>query len=234
MKNYSDADVRTAMAVYLVTDDALCLHHSLMDVVQMAVQAGATCVQLREKNISTGEFVRKAKAMKQMMAQLAPHVPLLINDRVDVALAAQVDGVHVGQSDMNPIDVRRLMSNGILGWSVQTVAHVQAAHALIAQGVRVDYLGVGPIYFTATKSDIDAPMGLEGMAEIRAQTNLPLVAIGGIQIDNACEVVQAGADGVAVVSAICAAEQPQQAVQALLDQVHQVRQAENLKRNHHE
>lgn len=219
MRSFDDTQTRCAMHVYLVTDEGLCTHHSLTDVVQMAVQAGASCVQLREKTLPTGAFVEKARVLKDLLRQIAPDVPLLINDRVDVALAAEVDGVHVGQSDMAVADVRRLMPNGILGLSVQTLAHVRDAHEAVAQGIRIDYLGVGPIYFTASKSDIAEPIGLAGLREIRAATNLPLVAIGGIQSDCAAAVVDAGADGVAVVSAICSAKQPDVVTQILLKNV---------------
>lgn len=220
LNHWSPERVRQAMRVYLVTDEGLCRHHSLMDVVQMAVQAGASCVQLREKHLATGAFVEKARAMHRMMKAVAPNVPLLINDRVDVALAAEVDGVHVGQSDMDVLDVRRLMPEGILGLSVQRAEQINRVQQLMRDGLHMDYLGVGPIFFTATKSDIDAPIGLDGMAHIRALTDLPLVAIGGINELNAASVVQAGADGIAVVSALCAVQQPDEATKKLMIQVH--------------
>ena len=202
--------------LYLVTDDALCLHHSLLDVVQLAVQSGVTCVQLREKDLTTGAFVEKARALQAIIRRHAPHVPLIINDRVDVALAVGADGVHVGQSDMAVSDVRCLMTVGVLGLSVESMDDVLEVEKMRGQGIKIDYLGISPVFGTMTKSDIAPPLGLEGVAKIRALTDLPLVGIGGIHVGNARQVIQAGADGIAVVSAICSAERPQDAVNALL------------------
>ena len=212
------------LRLYLVTDDALCLHHSLLDVVQVAVRSGVTCVQLREKNLPTGEFVRKARAMQEIIQRHAPHVPLIINDRVDVALAVGADGVHVGQSDMAVADVRRLLQyqsqSGIIGLSVESaddVIEVENMRSLGALGFDVDYLGISPVFGTATKSDTAPPLGLEGVAQIRALTDLPLVGIGGINLSNAHQIIQAGAHGIAVVSAICSAARPDEAVKLLLE-----------------
>ena len=212
-------DVRELLRVYLVTDEALCVHHDLLDIVQMAVRAGVTCVQLREKHLSTGAFVAKARALKELLNRYAPDVPLMINDRVDVALAAQADGVHVGQEDMPLADVRALMPNGLIGLSVHSAQTMQAA---LAQRSLLDYVGLGPIYPTATKSDAAAPVGLDGLAHIRAMSTVPIVAIGGIGVDNAQAVMQQGADGIAVVSAICSAERPDLVVQHLSTTVRQV------------
>ena len=212
-------EVRELLRVYLVTDDALCVHHNLMDVVQMAVRAGVTCVQLREKHLSTGAFVAKARALKELLDRYAPDVPLLINDRVDVALAAGADGVHVGQDDMQLADVRALMPQGLIGLSVHSAQTMQAA---MAQRSLLDYVGLGPIYPTMTKTDAAEPVGLDGIAQIRAMSSVPLVAIGGIGVDNAQAVMRQGADGVAVVSAICSAAQPDHVVQHLSTMVRQV------------
>ena len=212
-------DVRELLRVYLVTDEALCVHHDLLDIVQMAVRAGVTCVQLREKHLSTGAFVAKARALKELLNRYAPDVPLMINDRVDVALAAQADGVHVGQEDMPLADVHALMPNGLIGLSVHSAQTMQAA---LAQRSLLDYVGLGPIYPTVTKSDAAAPVGLDGLAQIRAMSSVPIVAIGGIGVDNAQAVMQQGADGIAVVSAICSAERPDLVVQHLSTTVRQV------------
>ena len=212
-------DVRELLRVYLVTDEALCVHHDLLDIVQMAVRAGVTCVQLREKHLSTGAFVAKARALKELLNRYAPDVPLMINDRVDVALAAQADGVHVGQEDMPLADVRAVMPNGLIGLSAHSAQTMQAA---LAQRSLLDYVGLGPIYPTVTKSDAAAPVGLDGLAQIRAMSSVPIVAIGGIGVDNAQAVMQQGADGIAVVSAICSAERPDLVVQNLSTAVRQV------------
>ena len=210
--------------LYLVTDVALCLHHSLMDVVQRAIQSGVTCVQLREKQLPTGAFVEKARVLKSLLNQYAPHVLMIINDRVDVALAAQADGVHVGQSDMRVADVRALMPpNAIVGLSIESIDDVQT---MIREQLQVDYLGISPVFSTPTKTDTAPPLGLEGIRTIRAMTDLPLVGIGGINISNAREVMQTGADGIAVVSAICSAKNIELAVQELSQAIDSIKKIE--------
>lgn len=175
---------------------------SLADVVAAAVQGGVSCVQLREKNLSTREFLAQALMLKKL---LAPHgVPLVINDRIDIALACDAEGVHLGQSDL-PVDkARRLLPPGIfIGLSVESLEEV-----LHSATLPLDYLGVSPIFATPTKTDTKHAWGLDGLAAVRAATRLPLVAIGGIHAGNAREVLRAGADSLAVVSVLCAAEDP--------------------------
>ena len=175
---------------------------SLADVVAAAVQGGVSCVQLREKNLSTREFLAQALMLKKL---LAPHgVPLVINDRIDIALACDAEGVHLGQSDL-PVDkARRLLPPGIfIGLSVESLEGVLRSATL-----PLDYLGVSPIFATPTKTDTKHAWGLDGLAAVRAATRLPLVAIGGIHAGNAREVLRAGADSLAVVSVLCAAEDP--------------------------
>jgi thiamine-phosphate pyrophosphorylase len=193
------------LRLYLVTDQSLTLGRPLADVVAAAVQGGVTCVQLREKQSSSRDFMAQAMALK---ALLAPHaVPLVINDRIDIALACGAEGVHLGQSDM-PVQIARqlLPPNVFIGWSVETPDEVDQS-----QQLPVDYLGVSPVFATPTKTDTKTPWGLEGLRRVRAATTLPLVAIGGIHAGNAQEIMRAGADGLAVVSALCSAEQPMQA-----------------------
>lgn len=198
------------LLVYLVTDRALCLGRPLEEVVAQAAQGGCTMVQLREKEADTGEFVELARALHKLLKPLS--IPLLINDRVDVALAAGVEGVHVGQSDMLAEDVRRLIGpDVILGLSVETEAEL-----LDAQHRPVDYLGIGPAYPTKTKKDVKgAPWGPEGLRRAVRQSAIPLVAIGGVQRDNARAVAGSGVAGIAVVSAICSAPSPAEAARAL-------------------
>lgn len=174
----------------------------MADVVAAAVQGGVSCVQLREKNLSTREFLAQALMLKKL---LAPHgVPLVINDRIDIALACDAEGVHLGQSDL-PVDkARRLLPPGIfIGLSVESLEEV-----LHSATLPLDYLGVSPIFATPTKTDTKHAWGLDGLAAVRAATRLPLVAIGGIHAGNAREVLRAGADSLAVVSVLCAAEDP--------------------------
>jgi thiamine-phosphate pyrophosphorylase len=196
--------------VYLVTDRGLCRNRPLQDVVLQAVQGGVAYVQLREKELSTRDFVEEAVAVKKI---LAPHqVPLIINDRMDVALAAGADGIHLGQEDMPYATARRLMGEkAIIGLSVDTWADVEAAEALA-----VAYIGVSPVFATPTKTDTKEPWGLEGLKKIKSFSRYPLVAIGGINETNARSVVAAGADCLAVVSAICSADDPAEATRKIL------------------
>jgi thiamine-phosphate pyrophosphorylase len=195
------------LRLHLVTDSALCGERGVLAVVEAAVAGGVSCVQLREKACHPG--LRRAGAGAQGLA--GPRgVPLIINDRVDVALACGADGVHVGQSDMAPADVRRLMPGALIGLSVESLAQLEAAEA-----APVDYYGVSPVFSTATKADAAPALGLAGLAAIRARTARPLVAIGGIHAGNAAAVMAAGADGLAVVSALCAAADPAAAARLL-------------------
>ncbi len=198
-----------ALRLYLVTDQASAGGRTLADVVAAAVQGGVTCVQLREKQLNTRDFFAQATMLKTLLAPYG--IPLVINDRIDVALACGAQGVHLGQSDMPVAHARRLLPPEVfIGWSVETMDDV-ARSALLA----VDYLGVSPIYATPTKTDTQAPWGLDGLRQVRAATTLPLVAIGGIDATNARAVLLAGADGLAVVSAVCAAPDPRVAAAAL-------------------
>jgi len=197
--------------VYLVTDRDLCCNRSLLDVVLQAVQSGTAYVQLREKDLSTHDFVEEAIAVKKLL--LPFHVPLIINDRIDVALACGADGVHIGQNDMPYETARRLMGDrAMIGLSVETWADVEAS-----QNLDVDYIGVSPVFPTPTKTDTKEAWGLEGLQKIKSFSRHPLVAIGGINAFNARTVVQAGADCLAVVSAVCSADDPAAAVINLND-----------------
>lgn len=197
--------------LYFVTDRGLCGGKPLEDVVLQAIRGGAICVQLREKEGSTRFFIEEARRIKALMAPFG--VPLIINDRLDVALAVGADGVHVGQDDMPYPIARKLMGpKAIVGLSVETWADVEQA-----QGFNCDYLGVSPVFATPTKTDTKEPWGLDGLARIRAFSRHPLVGIGGLNAGNAEAVIMAGADGVAVVSAICAAADPCAASREIAD-----------------
>jgi thiamine-phosphate pyrophosphorylase len=192
--------------VYLVTDRGLCRNRSLQDIVLQAVQGGAAYVQLREKDLSTRDFVEEAIAVKKLL--LPFHVPLIINDRIDVVLACGADGIHIGQEDMPYETARKLMGQeAIIGLSVETWVDVEAS-----QNLDVDYIGVSPVFATPTKTDTKEPWGLEGLRKIKSFSRHPLVAIGGINESNARAVVKAGADCLAVVSAVCSADDPAAAV----------------------
>lgn len=198
-----------ALRLYLVTDQSGAAGQTLNDVVAAAVQGGVTCVQLREKQLNTRDFFAQAMMLKQLLYPYG--IPLVINDRIDVALACGAQGVHLGQSDMPVAQARQLLPPEVfIGWSVETMDDVIRSHALA-----VDYLGVSPIHATPTKTDTQRPWGLDGLRQVRAATTLPLVAIGGIHAGNARAVLSAGADGLAVVSALCAAPDPYAAAVAL-------------------
>lgn len=193
----------------LVTDRALCGGRSLEEVVLLAVEGGVSCVQLREKGLSTRAFVEEAARIRDLLEPFG--VPLVINDRVDVALAVGAQGVHLGQSDLPCEAARRILGDRFLiGLSVETWEDV-----VRAQDQPVDYLGVSPVFDTPTKSDTLEAWGLGGLARIRAFSRHPLVAIGGIHAGNLADVVRAGAEGIAVVSALCAAPDPRLAARDL-------------------
>ena len=199
------------LRLYLVTDRALSLGRELEEVIIDAVAGGTTMVQLREKDAPTGEFVALAKRLKGLLSPLG--IPLIINDRVDVALAADADGVHIGQSDMPYEDARRLLGpSKIIGLSVESLADIEAANLL-----DVDYIGISPVYGTPTKTDTKEPFGLEGLRKAVEMSAHPTVAIGGMNAQTVADVVATGCNGVAVVSAICSAPSPREAARELLE-----------------
>lgn len=207
-------------SLYLVTDRRLSLGRSTVEVVAAAVSGGVTCVQLREKHCSTREFLEEARRVRELL--VGTGVPLIINDRLDVALAVAADGVHLGQNDMHLSDARRLVGERlVIGISAESVAD-----AIRAEAEGADYIGVSPVFTTPTKMDTAPPLGLEGLREIRRAVRLPLVAIGSIRHDNAAEVLRAGADGLAVVSAIVSAPCPRTAAAALRQQIAFTREEE--------
>jgi thiamine-phosphate pyrophosphorylase len=189
--------------LYLVTDRGLCGGKPLAEVIRQAVKGGVSCVQLREKEVSTRFFVEEAIQIKNILQPY--NVPLIINDRVDVALACAADGVHIGQEDMPYEIARKLMGpKAIIGLSVETWEDV-----LASQKLDVNYIGVSPVFATPTKTDTKGAWGLEGLRRIKDFSRHTLVAIGGMNLSNVREVLDAGADGVAVVSAICASVDPE-------------------------
>lgn len=205
------------LTLYLVTDPRLVAERGLLATVDAAVKGGVTLVQLRDPDAHGRALVEQARALKALLAPL--RIPLIVNDRVDVAVAADADGVHLGQDDMAPADARALLGpERILGLSVGNPAEFAGSSSGIDIGA-VDYLGVGPVKATGTKTDAGAAIGAAGVAAVRALTRLPIVGIGGIDGALAGEVIRAGADGVAVVSAICAAPDPEHAARALLSAV---------------
>lgn len=197
------------LSLYLVTDRSMVKNSTLPALVHHAADNGVTAVQLREKDITTRQFIRLALELKKILDPV--QIPLIINDRVDVALAVDASGVHLGQNDM-PVSIARnlLGDDKIIGLSVESQQDVENADALDA-----DYLGVSPVFSTPTKTDTITEWGLEGLQTVANMTDYPLVAIGGIHLNNVKEVLQSGADGIAVVSEICAADNPGESTRKL-------------------
>jgi thiamine-phosphate pyrophosphorylase len=201
-------------SVYLVTDTAQCGGPAgVVDTVRRAVVGGVTAVQVRDPTATTREFAALAAA--QHLHQRGSGIPLIVNDRVDVALAVGADGVHVGQQDLDPVAARRLIGPGRhLGLSVSVPTQHVAALALPAG--TVDLLGVGPVRDTPSKTDAAPALGFGGLAAVCSAGPLPCVAIGGLRTADAAMVKDSGAVGMAVISAICGQPDPAAAAAGLL------------------
>jgi thiamine-phosphate pyrophosphorylase len=204
MKNHKQLD----LSLYLVTDRQLAGQRDLADLIRKAIAGGVTVVQLREKDLPAREFYELALKIKQI---IPPGIPLIIDDRLDIALAAGADGLHLGQADL-PVAIARqyLGPEAIIGLSAENLDQLKEASRL-----PVDYLAISPVFSTPTKTDTGPAWGLNGLETARQLTPLPLVGIGGINEANAAAVIKAGADGVAVVSAICSALEPEEAARKL-------------------
>jgi thiamine-phosphate pyrophosphorylase len=200
-------------SLYLVTDRSLAKGRPIEFIVEQAVKGGVTMVQLREKNCSTLDFVNLAILLKKL---LAPYrIPLIINDRLDITLASDADGLHIGQEDM-PYDIARkiLGKNKIIGLSVEDINQAKEAERF-----DVDYTGLSPVFVTGTKPELADALGLEGVRKIASFSRHCMVAIGGINAKNAAEVLKAGATGIAVVSAIVSADDPMDAAREIRKEV---------------
>lgn len=192
-------DLCAALRLYAVTDRSWLGNGTLSDAVEAALRGGSTMVQLREKSLTQADFLQEAKTLAALCARF--QIPFLINDNLEIALACNADGVHVGQDDMAPQKARALLGPGkILGVSAHTVDQ-----ALAAEKTGADYLGVGAVFSTATKQDA-ASVPLETVREICQAVSIPVVAIGGISADNILSLQNSGVVGAAVVSALFAAE----------------------------
>jgi thiamine-phosphate pyrophosphorylase len=210
--------MRVDLRLYAVVDPQTAGGRELATLARLVAQGGATLVQLRDKRSETRPMVECARGIK---AALAPSgVPLLINDRVDVALASGADGVHVGQQDMAIEDARRLLGpDAIIGRSIKSVDEAEAAPLDL-----LDYAGIGGVFATSSKDNPDPPIGVGGLARVaavlrRRAPRLPLCAIAGIDASNAAGAIAAGADGIAVISALARAEDPRSAARELRDLV---------------
>lgn len=200
--------LRTRLRLYLVTDPELCQQAGVVDTVRRAVAGGVTMVQLRDKHATTAQRIECAIALRTALRGTG--VPLIINDDVTAAVAAKADGAHIGQGDISPAKARAMLgTDRILGLSCETAQTVRDADPAV-----VDYLGLGPVFGTATKADHAQPVGFDGLAQLVALSSLPSVAIGGLKANHIKAVLGSGADGMAVVSAICGQPDPEAAARA--------------------
>ena len=197
------------LSLYLVTDRRQTRGRTLIDTVHAALDGGARAVQLREKDLLGAELLRLATELRDLTVRYG--AAFFVNDRVDVALAAGADGVHLGQNAIPPVTARRLLgSDRLIGVSTHTSAEVARA---IEAGA--DFVVFGPVYWTPSKTPFGAPRGLEELASITACAQVPVLAIGGISAERVADVRSAGASGVAVISAIMSAEDPCRAAREL-------------------
>lgn len=192
--------------VYLITDAGFGYKHE--ELAEMALKAGVRVIQFREKKLSTRKMFEIGKRLRKLTREY--DALLFVNDRIDVALAVDADGVHIGQEDM-PAEVARDIFPGYVGVSAKNLKEAKKDEKY------ADYLGVGPVFPTKTKEDAGEAIGVEGLRAIVENVSVPVVAIGSINKDNAIEVLKAGAVGIAVISAIAAAENPEEAARELLE-----------------
>jgi len=199
--------------LYLVISEEACLGKDMIKITELAVKGGVDLVQLREKNNTAEIFLRKALQIKEMLDKYA--VPLIINDNLTVAMQCEAAGIHVGNSDISPSRIKSLWpACPILGYSIEYIEQLEKSEAHLA-----DYLGISPVFSTLTKTDTVTEWGLPGITRIRALTSKPLVAIGNINSNNAREVIEAGADCLAIVSAICSAANPGAAAEKIRNEI---------------
>lgn len=211
-----DRDLRGMLRLYLVTDPELCSQHGLLETVRDAVRGGVTAVQLRDKTATTSALVKMGRDIATGLANTG--VPLIVNDNVEAAIAIGADGLHLGQGDMKVDEARRLIGpDMLLGLSCETVEDARMTDPAI-----VNYIGVSPVFATPTKTDHSLAVGIEGLRAIAAATPVPKVAIGGLKSHHFEAIFENGADGVAVVSAICGQPDTEAAASALATKIAQV------------
>ena len=199
--------------LYLVISEASCNGRDFLKVAEQAIVGGVEIIQLREKNIDAFRFIENSLRLKEVTDQY--NIPLIINDNVEVANAIQAFGVHVGNSDMPPTEIRERWGNQLqIGYSIEYLSQLETNESATA-----DHFGISPIFSTTTKTDTVTEWGLEGIRRIRSLTDKPLIAIGNMNKTNASAVMQAGADCIAVVSAICSAENPEKASYELRNEI---------------
>ncbi|CAN7630614.1 thiamine phosphate synthase [Rhizobium rhizogenes] len=206
------------LSLYLVLDPVLCAGIGMVGTARAAVAGGATVVQLRDKHASTASMIETGLMLKQALAGTSAR--LIVNDNVEAAIAIAADGLHIGQDDMDARTARRLIGpEMILGLSVETEALAAAIDPAL-----VDYAGIGPVFATPTKPDHKQPIGFAGLARMIELCPVPSVAIGGLKAVHAADALLAGADGIAVVSAICGTQNPQAAAAEIAKAIREARQ----------
>lgn len=200
--------------LYLVISEADCREKDFLKVAEDAILGGVDIIQLREKNTGTKEFLHKALQLKEITEKY--NIPLVINDHPEVAEKTEAAGIHVGNSDTAPIVLRDQIyfKDKMIGYSIEYLQQLENKQTAVS-----DYLGVSPIFSTKTKQDTVTEWGLDGLSLIRSLTDKPLVAIGNINLKNAEMIMKAGANSLAVVSAICAAEHPEKAAYELKNEI---------------
>lgn len=199
--------------LHVLTDEGLSRGRSHAAVIRAAIAGGATVIQLRDKTSSTRKLIEIGRALRDLTR--AAGVTFIVNDRADVALAVDADGVHVGQDDLPATDAGRIVGDHkIVGVSASSVAE-----AMQAERDGADYIGAGSVFTTSSKPDAGAPIGLDGLAQIARAVRIPVVAIGGVNVSNAAACIAAGAQGVAVISAVVSAEDVAQAARELISVV---------------
>lgn len=205
------------LSLYLVLDPDLCAGTGMVETTRAAVTGGATIVQLRDKDADTASRIATGRALKMVLQGTG--AKLIVNDDVEAAIAIGADGIHIGQEDMDARTARNLIGpDMILGLSVETQALAEAVDPML-----VDYVGIGPVFATPTKPDHKQPIGFDGLARLVAVSPVPSVAIGGLKAEHTAAVLAAGAQGLAVVSAICGTPDPEAATLRIAEEIRKAR-----------
>jgi thiamine-phosphate pyrophosphorylase len=197
--------------LYMITVETANRTH--LSVAEAALIGGATTIQYRDKTSNSRVMMEQALAIRELTKK--HNALFIVNDRIDIAMAAGADGVHLGQNDIDIDTARRIMGNNY----IMGISATNYDEAIVAANKGADYVGVGPVFPTASKGDAAEPIGIEGLSKIRKSLSIPIVAIGGITVDNSGDVVRAGADAIAVISAVASANNMTEATMRLLESI---------------
>jgi thiamine-phosphate pyrophosphorylase len=187
--------------LYLVLSEEACLHHPYLQVAEQAIKGGVDVIQLREKNCTTEQFKTKANQLKEITTKY--DIPLIINDNLDVAVHIDAEGIHVGNSDVPPSKISEIWPNKMIGYSIEYLRQFDLQEVDFAH-----HLGISPVFSTSTKKDTVVEWGISGVQQIRTLTEKPLIGIGNMNLSTITDVLNAGANSIAVVSAICHSKDP--------------------------